>query len=320
MDTTIIIIGVVIFLSALLLFGGLYSTLDRFTGRDTRRRLDGVSREAVSEKISIIHTRTLSYVPWLNNFLAGVPRLKNIDDNIKKAGSTLPLGFFVLFSLFLGSLGFFGGWYVAENLLLGILGAGFLGMIPTFCILYKKKKRMELFQRQFPDALDLLSRSLRAGHSFPSGIKMVAEEFSDPIGSEFKEVSAEIYYGLNLPDALKNLAKRVDCEDLGFFITSVIIQRETGGNLAEMMDSIAHVIRERFKLFGKIKALAAEGVLSAWLLSLVPFIVGGVIYFMNPRYFSVLITDPWGRMLSIAAAVWLCMGILIMRKMIKIKV
>ncbi|MBE9569254.1 MAG: type II secretion system F family protein [Proteobacteria bacterium] len=179
---------------------------------------------------------------------------------------------------------------------------------------------MQLFQKQFPDVLDLLSRSLRAGHSFPAGIRMVAEEFPDPIGTEFREVSAEIYYGLSLHDALKNLTKRVDCEDLGFFITSVIIQRETGGNLAEMMDSIAHIIRERFKLLGRVKALAAEGVLSAWILCLLPFCVGAFIYISNREYISLLFNDPLGQKMAIGAAIWLFLGILFMKKMVNIKV
>ena len=320
MDTTIIIIGIPAFLVAILLIIGIYVSIDSFKKRETRRRLDTVSGKNVLEEISIIRTRAFSYVPWLNKFLASVPRFKNIDNIIKKAGVRLPLGFFILLSLLLGSLGFLGGWVIGKKLILGVLGAGLLGMTPFFYILYKKKKRMQLFQRQFPDVLDLLSRSLRAGHSFPAGIRMVADEFPDPIGTEFREVSAEIYYGLNLHDALKNLTKRVDCEDLGFFITSVIIQRETGGNLAEMMDSIAHIIRERFKLFGRVKALAAEGVLSAWILSLLPFGVGAFIFMSNREYISLLFNDPLGQKMAIGAAIWFFMGILFMKKMVNIKI
>jgi tight adherence protein B len=225
-----------------------------------------------------------------------------------------------LLSLFLGFLGFLGGWVIGKKLVLGFLGAGFLGIGPLFYLLYKKKKRMQLFQKQFPDVLDLLSRSLRAGHSFPSAIQMVAEEFPDPTGTEFKKVSTEIYYGLSLNDALKNLTKRVDCEDLGFFITSVVIQRETGGNLAEMMDSIAHIIRERFKLLGRVKALAAEGVLSAWILSLLPFGVAALIYLMNREYILFLFNDPLGQKMAIGTAIWLFLGICFMRKMVNIKI
>jgi len=321
MDTTIIIIGILAFFIAILLIAGIYYSIDSFRKREIRRRLDTVSGENVlEEEISIIRTRVLSYVPWLNKFLFDVPGLKNIDDVIKKAGVRLPLGFFVLLSLFLGSLGFLGGLIIGGKFILEVLGAGLLGILPFFYISFKKKKRMKLFQKQLPDVLDLLSRSLRAGHTFPAGIKLVADEFPDPIGTEFKEVSSEIYYGLSLHDALKNLTKRVDCEDLGFFITSVIIQRETGGNLAEMMDSIAHIIRERFKLFAKVKALAAEGVLSAWLLSLLPFGVSAFIFMSNREYISMLFYDPLGQKMAIGAAIWFFLGILFMKKMVNIKI
>lgn len=320
MDITLIIIGILIFFTALLVLWGFFSTLDAFKKRDTRRRLETASRIVASERISIIRTRALSYVPWLNRLLSSAPKLKNIDDILKKAGVRLPLGFFVLLSLLLGLIGFYGAWLIGKSFVLLVLGAGFLGAIPTFYVFYKKNKRMQFFQRQFPDALDFLARALRAGHSFPSGIQMLSHEFPDPMGTEFKEVSAEIYYGLNIPDALKNLAKRVDCEDIGFFVSAVIIQRETGGNLAEMMNSIAHIIRERFKLLGKVKALAAEGVYSAWILSLLPFVVAGALTMINLKYILVLVHDPWGRKICLAAAIWLCLGIFVMRRMIKIKV
>jgi tight adherence protein B len=320
MDTTIIIIGILTFFVAILLIVGIYSSIDSFKKRETRRRLDTVSGKSVSEKISIIRSRSLSYIPWLNKFLAGVPRLKIIDDIIKKAGLKLPLGFFVLLTIFLGCLGFMGGWIIGKKLILGVLGAGLLGMTPFLYISHKKKKRMQLFQRQLPDVLDLLSRSLRAGHSFPAGIQMAADEFPDPIGTEFKEVSVEIYYGLSLNDALKNLNKRVDCEDLSFFIAAVIIQRETGGSLSEMMDNIAHIIRERFKLFAKVKALAAEGILSAWLLSLLPFGVSAFIFIGNREYISLLFNDPLGQKMGIGAIIWLFLGILFMRKIVNIKI
>ena len=282
--------------------------------------MDTISGKAITEEMSIIRSRALSYVPWLNKFLSSAQRFKNIDEIIKKAGISRPLGFFVLLSLFLGSLGLFCGWVIGKKLILGFLGAGLLGISPFWYIFYKKNKRMQLFQKQLPDVLGLLSQSLRAGHSFPSGIKMVGDEFPEPIGGEFKAVSAEIYYGLSLSDALKNLTKRVDSEDLDFFITAAIIQRETGGNLAEMMDNIAHVIRERFKLFAKVKSLAAEGILSAWIVSLAPFVAGVGLYLINPESILMLFNDPVGKKMVIGAFIWLCVGILIIRKIVRIKV
>jgi tight adherence protein B len=320
MDITIILIGILTFFVSILFIKGVYVSLDSAGKQESRRRLDTISGKAITEEISIIRSRALSYVPWLNKFLSGAQRFKNIDEIIKKAGISRPLGFFVLLSFFLGSLGFFGGWVIGKKLILGILGAGLLGISPFWYIFYKKNKRMQLFQKQLPDVLDLLSQSLRAGHSFPSGIKMVGDEFPEPIGGEFKAVSAEIYYGLSLSDALKNLTKRVDSEDLDFFITAAIIQRETGGNLAEMMNNIAHVIRERFKLFAKVKSLAAEGILSAWIVSLAPFVAGVGLYLINPESILMLFNDPVGKKMVIGAFIWLCVGILIIQKIVRIKV
>ncbi|MFV9645767.1 MAG: type II secretion system F family protein [Desulfobacterales bacterium] len=320
MDIRVVIIGILIFFSAILAIWGLYSILDTYRRKDTRRRLETVSREARSEKISIIRTTALSAIPWLNRLLLSAPKLKDIDTILKQAGIRLPLGFFVLLSLSFAFLGFFVGRLIASDLIFGLLGAGFSGVLPAFYVLRKKKKRMQLFTKQLPDALELLGRSLKAGHSFPSGIKLVAHELPDPVGTEFGKVFAEINYGLSVPDALKNLTKRVDSEDLRFFVVSAVIQRETGGNLAEMMDNIGRLIRERFRLLGKVKALAAEGVASAWVLSVIPFGVAFLFYVIRRDYILILARDPWGKILSLVALVWLFFGICIMRKIIRIKI
>ena len=320
MDIRIVIIGILIFFTAILVIRGLYSTLDTYKRKDTRRRLETVSREARSEKISIIRTTGLSTIPWLNRLLLRVPKLKNIDNILKQAGIRLSVGFFVLLSLFFGFLGFFVGRLIASDLVFGFLGAGFLGVLPAFYVLRKKKKRMQLFTKQLPDALELLGRSLKAGHSFPSGIQLVAHEFPDPVGTEFGKVFVEMNYGLSVPDALKNLTKRVDSEELRFFVVSAVIQRATGGNLAEMMDNIGRLIRERFRLLGKVKALAAEGVASAWVLSVIPFGVAFLFYVIRRDYILVLVRDPWGKILSLVGLVWLFLGICIMRKIIRIKI
>jgi tight adherence protein B len=327
-DIRVVIIGILIFFTAILAIRGLYSTLDTYRRKETRRRLETVSREARSEKISIIRTTALSAIPWLNRLLLRVPKLKNIDTILKQAGIRLPLGFFVLLSLFFAFLGFFVGRLIASDLVFGVLGAGFSGTLPTFYVLRKKKKRMQLFTKQLPDALELLGRSLKAGHSFQSGIQLVAHELPDPVGTEFEEVFAEINYGLSVPDALKNLTKRVSSEELGFFVVSVVVQRETGGNLAEMLDNIGRLLRERFRLFGKVKALAAEGVASAWVLSMIPFGLAFLFYFINRDYILVLVRDPWGKILTLVALAWLFLvalawlfiGIVIMRKFIRIKI
>ena len=179
---------------------------------------------------------------------------------------------------------------------------------------------MAKFQAQLPEALDMMARSLRAGHAFSTGMKLASDEFDDPFGTEFSITLDEINYGLGVPEALKNLVNRVDCPDLNFFVIAVILQRETGGNLAEIMENIAHLIRERFKLYGQIKTLAAEGRLSMYVLLALPFFVAGVLFFSNPSYINTLLTDPAGKFLIGAALVMMVIGAIVMKRLVDIKV
>ena len=177
---------------------------------------------------------------------------------------------------------------------------------------------MKKFERQLPEALGLIARALRAGQAFPSGLKMVADEFDDPIGTEFKETLDEINFGVSVTDALKALSSRIECTDLKFFVISVIIQKESGGNLAEILENIAGIIRERFKIQGRIQSLAAEGKLSAYILVALPFAIALVFLIINPEYIKLLLSDIIGEIMIIFAIVMMSIGILVMRKMIRI--
>ena len=179
---------------------------------------------------------------------------------------------------------------------------------------------MEKFQRQLPDALDLVARALKAGHAFTGGLRMVADELGDPIGSEFEKTLNEINFGVGVPEALKNLPNRVDCPDLKFFITSVIIQRETGGNLAEILTKITYLIRERFKLQNRVQVLAAEGKLSAIILIAIPFVIALALSVLNPGYIKTLFIDPIGKVLVAFALIMMIIGVFVMKRMIQIKV
>ena len=179
---------------------------------------------------------------------------------------------------------------------------------------------MKKFQAQLPEALDLMARSLRAGHAFSTGMKLAADEFDDPLGTEFNITLDEINFGLGVPEALKNLVNRVDCQDLNFFVVAVILQRETGGNLAEIMENIAHLIRERFKLYGKVKTLAAEGKLSMIILIALPFCIIGALLFVNPKYIMTLFTEYAGRIMIAGALFMMVIGAFVMSRIVKIEV
>jgi tight adherence protein B len=221
------------------------------------------------------------------------------------------------------SLAFIAGWvcqHMIKNPFVSVLMGFIFAGLPYFTLRSMEKKRIKKFQRQFPEALDLIARALKAGHAFTNGLHLAAEQFSDPLGPEFDETVDEINFGVSVPDALRNLAKRIGCEEIKYFTIAVILQRETGGNLAELLESLAKLIREKFKLQGKVRILAAESKLSAIILSLLPFFIVAYVQIFNPAYLKPLYTEPVGKVMIGFGAVLMILGIISMKKMSEIKV
>lgn len=193
-------------------------------------------------------------------------------------------------------------------------------LLPLIWLVRKRKKRVNKLVEQLPDVFELMSQALRAGHSLPGAIQMITEQMPDPIAGEFARVFHEQNLGIKVEEALLNMANRTDQMDVRFFVTAVLIQRQTGGDLAEVLDKIGKVIRDRIHLFGTVQALTAEGRLSGWVLLLLPVVVFFVCMIMNPEYASVLIdTDP-GRMMLGAAIAMDLMGLAMIKKIVNIKV
>jgi tight adherence protein B len=322
-----ILISVGIFLSVILFIeGGFYAYHAFFNAKNkkVKRRLQNTSRVNVgkptAEQAELLRKRQASGFAWFDAFMAKIPRLDSIEKTLLQANSTMPLGVFLCIS----GITAFSGLILASTRNLGVplMGGCMLvgGILPFFYMRWKRKKRFAEFQKQLPDALDLVARALRAGHAFSVGMKMVGDEFSDPIGPEFSRAVEEISFGIDVPEALKNLSERIECMDLSFFVTSLIVQRETGGNLAEILESISRLIRQRFELLGRVAALSAEGKLSAYILFGLPFAIAGILWQLNKGYMQLLITDPmWTTMITIAG-VLMCVGAIIMRNMSLIKV
>jgi tight adherence protein B len=195
-----------------------------------------------------------------------------------------------------------------------------VGMLPTLYIARLRNKRIKRLEVQLPDAVDMIARALRAGHSFASALGMVGQEIKEPMGPEFRITFEEINYGVAVDEALTNLAMRVPVNDLRYFVIAVLIQRESGGNLAEILDTIGMLVRERLKLYDKIRVLSAEGRLSAWILGLLPFCTAGLILVVNPDFMKVLWTDEMGLKMIGAALINMVLGVLWMRKIIRIRV
>jgi tight adherence protein B len=200
--------------------------------------------------------------------------------------------------------------------LVGVL----LAALPATYVWFKRGRRLAAFGRQLPEALELISRALRAGHSLASGISLVAEEMNDPIRVEFERVYEAQNLGRPLEESLEELTERVPNLDLRFFVTAVILQRQTGGDLAEILDKIGHLIRERFKIWGQIQALTGEGRLSGVVLLALPPVLFVVMYRLNPDYAMVLFTDAMGQKMLAVAVIMQLIGAYVIKKIIDIKV
>jgi tight adherence protein B len=204
--------------------------------------------------------------------------------------------------------------------LVGVGAAAFGGTIPWMVVRRKKTKRLLAFEEGFPEAIDLLGRAIRAGHAFSTGLQMVASEAQEPVASEFRQVFEEQKFGLPADDSLLALADRVSLLDVRIFITALLIQREVGGNLAEVLDKIAYTIRERFTIQRQVRVYTAQGRFTGYLLAGLPIAVGFLIWLLNQEYMNVLFTHPTGRLMITVAALLQIAGYFIIRRIINIEI
>ena len=206
------------------------------------------------------------------------------------------------------------------NLMMAPFVGAIFAFLPLLWVLYKRKSRLAKFAAQLPEALELVARALRAGHSLAAGFHLVSQETSDPIGTEFGRVFEEQNLGIPFEEALEGLTNRVPNLDLKFFVTAVILQRQTGGDLAEILDKIGRLIRERFQIWGQVQALTGEGRLSGIVLLALPPLLFITVYRMNPDYIQLLFTDDLGKKMLIAGVVSQLVGALVIRKIVNIRV
>jgi len=317
---------VLIFIAVILLIEGLF-LMGRIWWNPEKRRIKEQLRQLSGEPygrrdINIVRQRIMSDIPWFNRLLLNirVPLIYQLETMTVQANLKYPLGVYLLTSFFLFVLGFLGATLFAPWLWLRIIVGVMAGLLPILYIKQKKELRLQQMEEQLPEVLDMLARSLKAGHAFTGGLQMISQEFSDPAGTEFRKTLDEINFGIAYEDALKNLVARMDSDDLKLFVISVIIQRESGGNLAEILENIARLIRARFVLKGQIKTLSAEARLSAVILTGLPFFVGFLLFFLNPTYVQLLLDDPIGHLMLIVAGIMLVTGIIIMRRMARLRV
>jgi tight adherence protein B len=318
-----ITIAVVAFLAV----AGVATIIVVFVLRDSDRsraaeRLDmlvgkGGRRETASD---LLLKQALMEVDKKNVLDALTPKFLSMEKVFEQADANIKPGALFAISLGLTLVGGVLSTLLARTVYVAPVGAALFFGVPWLWLWNKRRARLKKFASQLPDALELVARALRAGHSLAAGLHVVAEEMPPPVAKEFGRVYEEQNLGIPLEDALRAITERVPNLDLRFFVTSVAIQRQTGGDLAEILDKIGHVIRERYKILGQVKALTAEGRLSGLVLIALPFGLFLMMLHTKPDYISLLWTDPLGVKMSIFALVLQVLGAYAIKKIVDIKV
>ncbi len=319
-------ISFIVFLFALFLVLGAYVVAthgsDAKRARLRQRLSDALLHSAHTEDIEVILARNelMSEIPALNRSLVRIQAALQLKRMLDQADLHITPSRLIMFSGMAGLLGAMAVAMISISIL-AMAGAGlFAASLPFVHGWWKRKKRFDAFLENLPDALDLMSRSLSAGHAFPEALHMVSTEMPEPIATEFRKTYEEQNLGLSLKLAMENLTDRIPLLDLKMCVTAVMIQRETGGNLAEILEKVAYTIRERFRIMGDLKTLTTSSRLSAWLLCALPIFVTFVITAMNPEYMSILWKDHRGHYLIAAALFLQLTGMLIIRKILDIKI
>lgn len=320
-----LILVVVVFIAAFLVAGMVLvvATQRMQEARQTASRLEAVVTAGAGIRDEVIDVRKqemLSSIPWLDRWLTQVdvfPRLKLM---LYQADSKWTVGGLLVLAA--------GCWAAAAIVVYARTGAfmlsvalGLIGGCVPFAYLWRKRaRRFSVFERQLPEALDMMVGAIRAGHSLTSAIATVSRESPVPISREFRICSDEQTFGLELRTAMLNLATRVPIPDMRIVVTAILIQKESGGNLAEILEKTAHIIRERFQLKRQIRVHTAQGRLTGWILAILPVLLGIGLYLLNPEHMSVLWTRPAGLKMLYGALIMTVVGILIIRKIVRIQV
>jgi tight adherence protein B len=261
----------------------------------------------------------LSHIPLLERLLSHrTGATGRIQALLVESGLQWTVGTFLLACFVGAAAGAVIGWrvlhFLAAAVVLGAAGA----VAPYFFVRFKRSKRLARFEEQFPEAMDLISRALRAGHAFTTGLGMVADEIPAPVGPEFRRLYDEQNFGMSLAEAMRAMAARVPVLDAKFFVTAVLTQREAGGNLSEVLDNLASVMRDRFKLKRQIRVISAHGRISAWVLSCLPPGLAVILFTLSPQFMSTLVTDPWGIRLVLVAGILQVIGTIIIARLVRL--
>jgi len=323
MNPSYAIFAVCVFVAVALAIEGLHQVWASRHSAAAKRlaaRLQAIESGGAETQSTLERVKARSQWAWIEERILGaLPIGARLLRYVETSGTGKTAGGMVALSTACGAGGFFLPTLLAKPLVFSLFGAC-AAILPWLWLAHKRERRMRQFEQQIPEALDLMARAMRAGHAFSTAVKMVGDELREPLGPAFRMLFDEMQYGVPQPDALLRLSERVPIADLGYFVVAVTIQRESGGNLAELLEKIAGVVRARLALLGEVRTLSAEGRLSAWILGAMPFVTALIINFLTPKFMSVLWTDPAGQRLVGVALFSMALGVVWMRNIIRIRV
>jgi len=275
---------------------------------------------APEEELALLRDEQLSQIPALDNLLRRSERVSNIQKMLAQAGMGIRAGNFLGLCALAGIAAAIAAYVFSKRFEVTWIALLVGFVLPYSVVSFKRTKRFEKFEELFPEAIDTLARAVRAGHAFTTALEMITDEVSEPVSGEFRQLYEEQKFGMPVRDALMNLTERMPLVDVKFFVTAVMLQRETGGNLAEILDNLSYVIRERFKIQRQVRVYTAQGRLTMALLMGMPPIIVAVMLVLNPSFIRPLFSDPIGHTLLVAGITLQTVGYFVIRKIIKIQV
>jgi tight adherence protein B len=320
-----LLFAALVFLIIILIFGGVYVFIGTAKEGDIiRGRLEafekGTSFARNTLSLDLIRDELLSSIPAVHRMLVRWSWPARLRNFMAQAGMQVRPGKVMLICAAMGLATLEVTEILYHNFWMAVAAGIPAALLPLIFVAIKRARRMAAFERQFPEVIDLLSRSVRAGHSFASGMGIVSTDLPDPVSTEFRITFDEQRFGLPLRDALLNLCARVPLVDVRIFVIALLVQKETGGNLVEILDNLSHVIRERFRIAGDVRVRTAQGRLTAAILMALPVIMMILLHVIDPDYVDVLFVDRMGQLMLIMAAVMQALGAVIVWRIVKIKV
>jgi tight adherence protein B len=288
--------------------------------RDRLSSVQKAAERAPSEELALLRDEMLSQIPALDNLLKRSSRISDLQTVLSQAGMEMRAGTVVLLCVLSSVTLGFATAVISHSLMFGWVALLLGAILPYSYASFRRSRRFGQFEELFPEAIDTLARAVRAGHAFTTALELIANEVGEPIASEFRKLFEEQKFGLPVRDALMNLTERVPLVDVKFFVTAVMLQRETGGNLAEILDNLSYMIRERFKILRQVRVFTAQGRLTMLLLMALPPLIVIVMLIMNPTFIRPLFDDPIGHTLIVAGLLLQTLGYFVIRKIIQIQV